>query len=109
MAGCTATAEPIMGRPGNNPFCHHRALEMDRMEQRERLEPVFRAGTGAFDFGNFRIIREWKDPARREAEGPVHIEEPRITRLEEEMGPGRPVESRSELVDRAQAPQHEPQ
>ena len=24
--GCTATAEPLLGRPGNNPFCHHRAL-----------------------------------------------------------------------------------
>ncbi|PCC75853.1 hypothetical protein [Nannocystis exedens] len=22
MAGCTA-AEPLLGRPGNNPFCHH--------------------------------------------------------------------------------------
>ncbi|MCA9715422.1 MAG: radical SAM protein, partial [Myxococcales bacterium] len=35
MAGCTAAAEPVFGRPGNNPFCHHRALMMDR----QRMAP----------------------------------------------------------------------
>lgn len=89
MAGCTATAEPLLGRPGNNPYCHHRALEMDRAGQRERLEPVFRAGQHAFGFGSYRLIREHKDPARREAEGPIEVVEPRVTRLVEEMGPGR--------------------
>ncbi|MCA9661432.1 MAG: radical SAM protein, partial [Myxococcales bacterium] len=24
LAGCTATSEPLLGRPGNNPYCHHR-------------------------------------------------------------------------------------
>ena len=28
MAGCTATAEPLLGRPGNNPYCLHRAEQM---------------------------------------------------------------------------------
>jgi radical SAM protein with 4Fe4S-binding SPASM domain len=95
MAGCTATGEPIMGRPGNNPFCHHRALEMDRMGVRERLEPVEAGDAGAFGFGNFRIIREHSDEAKRAEHGPVQIDEPRVTRLVEEMGPGRVIDSLS--------------
>ncbi len=86
--GCTATAEPLMGRPGNNPFCHHRALEMDRMGQRERIEPVAAAPGVPFDHGLYRIVREWIDPQRREREGPVSIDEPRVSRVREPMGPG---------------------
>ncbi len=33
MGGCTWTAEALLGRPGNNPLCHHRALEMARLGQ----------------------------------------------------------------------------
>jgi hypothetical protein len=44
------------------------------------------------------VIREWKDPARREAEGPVQVDEPRVSRLVEEMGPGRPIRP-DELID----------
>lgn len=90
--GCTATAEPLMGRPGNNPFCHHRALEMERMGVRERIEMV-RPGDGVpFDHGLYRLIREPVDPAQREREGVVQIEEPRVSRTVERMGPGRAVE-----------------
>ena len=28
--GCTWTSEALLGKPGNNPMCHHRALEMQR-------------------------------------------------------------------------------
>lgn len=98
MSGCTAANEPLLGRPGNNPFCHHRALEMDRMGVRERIEPVAAAAGKPFDNGLFRIIREWKDPERREKEGPVQIDEPRVSRLVEEMGSGRPIRP-DELVD----------
>ncbi len=98
MSGCTAANEPLLGRPGNNPFCHHRALEMDRMGVRERIEPVAQASGLPFDNGLFRVIREWKDPERREQEGPVQIDEPRVSRLVEEMGPGRPIRP-DELVD----------
>lgn len=93
--GCTATAEPLLGRPGNNPFCHHRALEMQRMEQRERIEPVAVAPGVPFDHGLYRVVREWLDPQRREREGPVSIDEPRVSRLQERMGPGRPIPSTS--------------
>ncbi|MCA9662294.1 MAG: SPASM domain-containing protein, partial [Myxococcales bacterium] len=92
MAGCTAASEPLLGRPGNNPFCHHRARMMDRDGLRERIEQVAAASGGGFDNGLFRVIREAKDPARRAAEGPVAIEEPRVSRLVEPHGPGRPVE-----------------
>ena len=92
MAGCTAAAEPLLGRPGNNPFCHHRALVMDRQGLRERIEQVRGATGQGFDNGLFRVIREHKDPALRALHGPVAIEEPRVSRLVEPHGPGRPVD-----------------
>ena len=89
MAGCTAVSEPVLGRPGNNPFCHHRALEMDRMGYRERIEFVRKAPDVAFGTALFRVVREHKDPALAAA-GPVAVEEPRVSRLVERTGPGRP-------------------
>ena len=86
-AGCTATAEPLLGRPGNNPFCHHRALEMDEAGFRERIELVARAPGEPFDHGLFRLIREPKQPGA----GPVHIEEPRTSRCVHRHGPGEPL------------------
>jgi radical SAM protein with 4Fe4S-binding SPASM domain len=91
-AGCTATAEPLLGRPGNNPFCHHRAQQMHAKGLRERIELV-RKGPGVpFDHGLYRLIRESVDPEIREREGPVHVDEPRVDRTVERMGPGRPVD-----------------
>ena len=84
--GCTATAEPLMGRPGNNPFCHHRALEMDRQGHRERIELVERAPGKPFDHGLYRIIREPK-----EGGPPIHVDAPRTSRSIDRMGPGREV------------------
>ena len=93
MAGCTAASEPLLGRPGNNPFCHHRALEMDRQGLRERIEQVSAPTDGQpFDAGLFRVIRESNDPELRARSGPVAIEEPRVSRLVEPYGPGRPVD-----------------
>jgi radical SAM protein with 4Fe4S-binding SPASM domain len=90
-AGCTATAEPLLGRPGNNPFCHHRALELDRVGLRERIEPVAQAPGLPFDHGLYRVVRESNDPERRAREGIVDIDAPRVSRAVERMGPGRPV------------------
>ncbi len=92
MAGCTATSEPLLGRPGNNPYCLHRALEMDTMGMRERIEPVRAAPNVPFAAGLFRLIREPKDPALRDDPSRVSVEEPRIGRLQEPYGPGRPVD-----------------
>lgn len=91
MAGCTAASEPLLGRPGNNPFCHHRALMMDRQGLRERIEQVATAPGEPFDNGLFRVIREHKDPELRDQHGPVHVEEPRVSRLVAPHGPGYPV------------------
>jgi radical SAM protein with 4Fe4S-binding SPASM domain len=96
--GCTAAAEPLLGRPGNNPFCHHRALEMDRQGMRERIEPVAAAPGVPFDNGLFRIIREHADPELRAKHGPLEIIEPRVSRMVEAHGPGRPIRA-EELVD----------
>jgi radical SAM protein with 4Fe4S-binding SPASM domain len=92
MAGCTAAAEPLLGRPGNNPFCHHRALMMDRQGLRERIELIQAAAGGGFDNGLFRVVREHKDPAMREQHGPVGTDEPRTSRKVDPHGPGTPVE-----------------
>src|SRR5690606_23319858 len=92
MAGCSATSEPLLGRPGNNPYCHHRALELDRAGLRERVELVERAPGVPFDHGLYRVIREAKDPAAAAA-GPVAIDDPRVGRDELPFGPGEPIAS----------------
>lgn len=66
MGGCTWTSTVTLGRPGNNPFCHHRALEMDRRGLRERVVPATPAPGEPFDHGTFQIVVE---PAMREARG----------------------------------------
>jgi radical SAM protein with 4Fe4S-binding SPASM domain len=60
MAGCTATTEPLFGKPGNNPFCHHRVLELDAQGLRERIERVRTAPSTPFGFGEFELIQEPK-------------------------------------------------
>lgn len=90
-AGCTATAEPLLGRPGNNPFCHHRALAMHAAGLRERIEPVAPAPGRPFDHGYYRIVRESIDPDRRAREGIVEVDEPRVPRTIVAYGPGRPL------------------
>jgi len=56
--GCTWTAESILGKPGNNPLCHHRALEMDRAGKRERIVPKESAPGVPFDHGRFEVVCE---------------------------------------------------
>jgi len=56
--GCTWTGESLLGKPGNNPMCHHRALEMQRQGLRERLVKTAEAPGVPFDQGQFQIILE---------------------------------------------------
>jgi radical SAM protein with 4Fe4S-binding SPASM domain len=56
--GCTWTGESLLGKPGNNPMCHHRAIEMERAGKRERLVQVERARGESFDMGRFELIVE---------------------------------------------------
>jgi radical SAM protein with 4Fe4S-binding SPASM domain len=57
-AGCTWTSDVFFGRPGNNPYCHHRALEFDARGLRERLVRVESAPGQPFDHGRFELIVE---------------------------------------------------
>ncbi len=57
-AGCTWTGFTALGKAGNNPYCHHRALEMDRNGKRERLVLASPAPGEPFDHGRFEIIEE---------------------------------------------------
>jgi radical SAM protein with 4Fe4S-binding SPASM domain len=57
-AGCTWTSFVFFGRAGNNPYCHHRALEMQRVGKRERVERQRPAPGAPFDYGSFEIIEE---------------------------------------------------
>ncbi len=57
-AGCTWTGFSLFGKPGNNPLCHHRAIEMQRRGLRERLVQVAPAPGQPFDHGRFEIVVE---------------------------------------------------
>lgn len=56
--GCTWTAHVFFGKPGNNPYCHHRALELEARGLRERLELTQAAPGTPFDHGVFEAIVE---------------------------------------------------
>ncbi len=57
-AGCSWTTHVLFGKPGNNPFCHHRALELLREGKRERIVKVSEATGQPFDHGRFEIVVE---------------------------------------------------
>jgi Y-X(10)_GDL-associated radical SAM protein len=56
--GCTWTADSLFGRPGNNPYCHHRALELAQRGLRERVVKVREAPDASFAIGEFELILE---------------------------------------------------
>jgi radical SAM protein with 4Fe4S-binding SPASM domain len=58
LGGCTWTSHALMGRPGNNPMCHYRALEFEKQGLRERLVQVAKAPGISFDHGQFEIVVE---------------------------------------------------
>jgi Y-X(10)_GDL-associated radical SAM protein len=60
-AGCTWTTSVLFGRAGNNPYCHHRALELSKQGLRERVAQVERAPGTSFDHGRFELILETMD------------------------------------------------
>ena len=73
-AGCTWTADSLFGRPGNNPYCHHRALELEARGLRERVVKVRDAEDSPFAVGEFKLVREpiqGRDPALSDAEAPL--------------------------------------
>jgi hypothetical protein len=59
--GCTWLSHSLFGRPGNNPFCHHRVLELNARGLRERVVPSAPAPGLSFDHGRFDLLLETVD------------------------------------------------
>lgn len=57
-AGCTWTAHSLLGRPGNNPYCHYRALELEKVGLRERIIKKKAAADTPFAIGEFELVTE---------------------------------------------------
>jgi radical SAM protein with 4Fe4S-binding SPASM domain len=61
LGGCSFTAHAVLGRPGNNPYCHYRARTLARTGQRERLVALAPAAGDPFDNGTFELVVEALD------------------------------------------------
>ena len=57
-AGCTWTSQVLLGRPGNNPLCIHRAIEHEKQGLRERYVRSSQAPGLPFDQGRFKLLTE---------------------------------------------------
>jgi radical SAM protein with 4Fe4S-binding SPASM domain len=58
LAGCTWTSHVLFGKRGNNPYCHHRALDLQKKGLRERIRKIQEAPGLSFDNGLFEIVVE---------------------------------------------------
>jgi radical SAM protein with 4Fe4S-binding SPASM domain len=58
LGGCSWTAHSLLGRPGNNPYCHHRALVLRRAGKRERIVRRAAPPGRSFDLGVFEVVEE---------------------------------------------------
>jgi radical SAM protein with 4Fe4S-binding SPASM domain len=80
--GCIWTANTILGQYGNNPYCHHRALEFLVGGQRERLVRVRAAPGKNRDCALFELVvepapAEWASHVRaRNQAQPITAETP---------------------------------
>lgn len=70
--GCTWTAHSLFGRPGNNPYCHHRAEALARRGRRERVVQIAAAPGEPFDNALFQLIQEPLDAPWPDADGPFN-------------------------------------
>ena len=81
-AGCTWSAHSLLGRAGNNPFCHYRALTLAKEGKRERIVKVQEAGPRSFDTGRFALLLEPLD-----GNGEAVVQEPPPPRPKSEIAP----------------------
>jgi radical SAM protein with 4Fe4S-binding SPASM domain len=65
--GCTWTTHVLFGKPGNNPYCHYRCLELAKRGLRERIRKTAPAPGRPFDFGQFELIVEPLDDSPQDA------------------------------------------
>jgi radical SAM protein with 4Fe4S-binding SPASM domain len=56
--GCTWTSHSLLGEPGNNPYCHYRALALSKQGLRERIVKIREAAKTSFAVGEFEIVTE---------------------------------------------------
>jgi nif11-class peptide radical SAM maturase 3 len=75
--GCSWTAHVFFNRRGNNPYCHHRALQQEKRGIRERVYPTVQAPGIPFDNGEFALIEEPLDAPWPEND-PLHFTADRI-------------------------------
>jgi radical SAM protein with 4Fe4S-binding SPASM domain len=57
-AGCNWTSHVLLGKAGDQPYCHHRASELLREGVRERIQKKTPAPGEPFDYAIFEVIRE---------------------------------------------------
>jgi radical SAM protein with 4Fe4S-binding SPASM domain len=57
-AGCTWTSHSLLGRPGNNPYCHHRVETLAGQGLRERIRKLEDAPGASFAIGRFEVVTE---------------------------------------------------
>ena len=79
-AGCTWAAHSLLGRAGNNPYCHHRALTLAKDGKRERVVKVENAPGKPFDTGRFALLVEPLD-----GHGEAIVQEPPPPRPQSEI------------------------
>ena len=79
-SGCTWTNHTLLGRAGNNPYCHHRALTLAKEGKRERIVKVEDAPGTPFDRGRFALLLENLDGT-----GDAVVQEPPPPRLASEI------------------------
>lgn len=61
--GCSWTSHTLLGKRGNMPYCHHRALELQAAGRREKVRWVEAAPGLPFDFGRYELVEEdWPTP-----------------------------------------------
>lgn len=58
LAGCNWTTHVAFGKPGNNPYCHHRATTLREQGKRERIVRREEAPGAPFDHARFEIVLE---------------------------------------------------
>ena len=56
--GCNWTSHSLLGTRGNNPYCHHRAVDLAAHGLRERVVQVESAPGCSFDHGRFELVLE---------------------------------------------------
>ena len=71
--GCTWTAHALFGRPGNNPYCHYRALSLQKQGLCERVKSVEAAPGIPFDYGRYEIVTEPLAVVKEEQDSPVPL------------------------------------